>query len=228
MSSIQEFLNVIRMHASIANNNVWTSSVGIVTGYDQVNHLVTVQIHPADEDTPALQTGWIPFASQWIGNSWGLFVGPGIGDLCSVHYQEGDLQSAYATGFFFNDNARPLSVPSGEFWLVHKTGSSLKVTNDGKLLINGQVEVDITAPKISIIVTGDCDIQSQNANIKASNQINIDAPTVNIGNTSGSLGRLLTETAISVFNSHTHESGSIPAPDQQMSSSDLTSKTKAN
>ena len=46
---------------------------------------------------------------------------------------------------FFNDDYRPLAVPSGELWLVHQSGAYLKLTNDGKVSINAAAEIDIGA-----------------------------------------------------------------------------------
>jgi hypothetical protein len=34
---------------------------------------------------------------------------------------------------FFNNSIQPLEVPSGEFWLVHKSGQYFKLLNDGTI-----------------------------------------------------------------------------------------------
>lgn len=217
---IQKLINTLRIQASLANNGKYFTSVGIITGYDPNNRLVTVQIHPATDDSPALQTGWIPITSPWIGNNCGMLFAPNVGDIVAVHYQEGSLLNAYADACFYNNTSRPLPVPSGEAWIVHKSGSFIKLTNDGKVSINGQVEIDITTPKLVINVTGDCEIN-------ADGTVKVDADTVEIGDTSGALKKLLNETAADVFNTHTHDSGSVPIPDQQMSSDDMTVNTKA-
>jgi Type VI secretion system/phage-baseplate injector OB domain len=143
--SQEKFFNMIRMQASINANARTLTSIGIVTGYDPDNYLVTVEIYPQDTDNEALQTGWIPLFTPWIGNGWGMYAPPNIGDLIEIHYQEGSLQNPYAglRTFNFNSPANPNSVQSGEFWLVHSTGSYFKLTNDGKISFNSTVEIDI-------------------------------------------------------------------------------------
>ena len=36
----------------------------------------------------------------------------------------------------------PPAAPVGEFWLVHRSGSFLKLTNDGTVQINGDLHVN--------------------------------------------------------------------------------------
>jgi len=106
----------------------------------------------------------------------------------------------------------PLPVSSGEFWLVHKTGSFLKLTNDGKVSINGNAEIDITAPIINIgSTTG--------------------SSAVSIGDLVSALTGVMNDVAISVYNSHTHNQagGGITAvPNQLLDSTALTQNLKAN
>lgn len=211
--SIHKLLNNLRMHASIANNNKTFPSIGAITGFDPDNWLVTVEIHPATDDSPALQTGWIPLTSHWVGNEWGLFLAPNIGDIVGIHYQEGSLQNAYAASLFFNDQRRPVPVPSGEAWLLHGSGSFIKLQNDGTLSINGDTEINLNGPEI---------------NITASTTVNVNAPAVNIGDTNGTLQKLLMDSARTIFNEHTHNEGAVPAPDQKMDATVSTGHTKAN
>ena len=41
----------------------------------------------------------------------------------------------------FPSSKCPLSAPGGEFWLVHQSGSFLKLCNDGTIRINGDLHV---------------------------------------------------------------------------------------
>lgn len=190
----------------MAVSNFAFTDTGIITGYDPVKHLVTVQIHPATANDPALKTGWIPLASMWVGNGWGMFAAPSLGDICVVIYQTGDRQRPIgATLIFTRKNGLLPTVPSQEFWLVHKSGSFVKLTNDGAISISANTAVNVTAP-----------------------EVNIDSLEVNVGNIGGTLEKLLMDTARTVFNTHTHQSGAIPPPDQQMTSSVATTHTKAN
>lgn len=87
-----------------------------------------------------------------------MFCAPSYGDMVEVHFEQGNPEAAFVSMRFFSDAARPLDVQSGEFWLVHSLGAFLKLTNDGKLLINGQAEIDLTAPTIHITTTGDVNV----------------------------------------------------------------------
>ena len=43
----------------------------------------------------------------------------------------------------FNDqDAAPSGYPAGEFWLVHQSGSFLKLQNDGTVQVKGDLHVD--------------------------------------------------------------------------------------
>lgn len=169
----EKIVNLIKMHSALAQTSTESTSIGKITGYDPVNFLVTVEIQPADEDEPALQTGWIPIVSIAVGPEWGIQVGPQIGNICEVHYQEGSLQNAYAASSFFGLTALPMPVQSGEFFIVHSTGSFLKFTNDGKVSINGNVEIDITSPVINITCTTSSTITAP--------EVNVISPNVKIG-----------------------------------------------
>lgn len=202
-----KFLNMIRLQSSIVNNSRTSTSLGLVTGYDPTNYLVTVELYPEDSssNTPSLQTGWIPLFTPWAGNGWGMFLPPNIGDIIEVHYQEGSLQNAYAALRSFNFTALPVAVNSGEFWLVHQSGSFIKLTNDGKVSISAAVEIDVTAPIV-----------------------NIDSPEVNLGN--GTLSALLTGAAATAFDTHTHTgsfAGNTSPPSTSMAT-DLTTNVKGS
>jgi hypothetical protein len=206
----QKFINSIMQHASLAVSNKFFVTTGIITGYNPEQYLVTVQTDAADSDYPASETGWIPLGALWIGNGWGLFCPPNLGDVCSVFYLDGDSQVQFAGPRFFGESTLPLSVPSGEFWVVHQSGSFFKMTNDGKLLLNGNVEIDITTPALNITVTGTA---------------NINANTVNLGKNTG-LHTLINSLFQSTFNAHTHGGG--PIPDSPMPSNNITTNTLAS
>jgi len=219
---IDKFLNVMKMHSQIANSGKVFSALGLVTGYDPATYLVTVELYGATDDSPALQTGSIPLFSPWVGNGWGMFCPPNLGDIVEVHFQEGSLQNAYACLRSYGNNSLPLSVPSGEFWLVHQSGSFFKLTNDGKLLLNGGVEIDITAPIINITCATSVSVTAP--------EVSINSADISLGNLSDSLTGLMNDVAIAVYNGHTHNSpdGVTDPPNQPIGSDALTINVKAN
>ena len=107
--------------------------LGLVSGYDPNMYMVKVLLQPEN-----VETGWLPLGSPMVGSQFGIFAGPAIGDQVEVQFPDGDLSSGIVSMRFFNDQARPLVVPSGEIWIVHKSGSMLKMHNDGSIEISAQ------------------------------------------------------------------------------------------
>lgn len=128
---LHQLLNTMRQQAEMAGGARAMVRHGIVSGYDPGSYCAKVRVMPEDRET-----GWLPIVSPWIGNGWGLFAPPSIGDAVEVQFQEDDAEAGYVCQRFFNDSDRPLSVQSGEFWLVHKSGSFLKFHNDGSVELN--------------------------------------------------------------------------------------------
>jgi uncharacterized protein involved in type VI secretion and phage assembly len=99
---------------------------------------VKVEIQP-----DGVLTGWLPLKSAWVGNGWGIFFAPSIGDAVEVDFQEADGGVGTVGWRFFNDAERPLSVPSGEMWMVHASGASVKLTADGALTLDDGAGAEI-------------------------------------------------------------------------------------
>lgn len=105
---------------------------GIVSSYDPNAYAVKVRIQPEDRET-----GWLPLGSSWVGNGWGLFSPPPIGAQVTVIFQEGNPEAGKVAFGVFSDTDRPLPVPAGEAWLVHQSGSFIKLLNDGSVHSKG-------------------------------------------------------------------------------------------
>jgi hypothetical protein len=114
---------------------------GVITAYDPVNYAVKVQLQPTGEET-----GWIQLSSPWVGDGWGLAAGPMIGAAVEVEFDSGLMGAGMAAGQFYNDEDRCPGPPSGEFWLIHKSGSMLKFLNTGEVEIGSAVKITYDAP----------------------------------------------------------------------------------
>jgi phage baseplate assembly protein gpV len=86
-------------------------------------------------------SGWLPVLSQWVGSGWGMVCPPNPGDQVLLVPQEGDVEQGIIIGRSFSKNQMPPAAPGGEFWLMHQSGSFLKLCNDGTVRINGDLHV---------------------------------------------------------------------------------------
>lgn len=152
---MQKFINQIKQQALAVNSNNSFSDIGQVIAYDPTNRLIKAQIHSATDDDSAQSTGWIPICSPWVGNGWGMFPSVEIGDHVLIVYQKANAQNGVAVSAFFTDKNRPLPVNPGEFNLVHKNGSTLKLKNDGSVEINctGEVKIGDVAGSLKKLLT---------------------------------------------------------------------------
>lgn len=125
---MRHLMNHMKASAQMAGQSRANTRHGTISSYDPDAYAVKVTIQPDGKTT-----GWLPLKSVWIGNGWGLFCGPSIGDAVEIDYQEGESGVGSVGMRFFNDQDRPLPCPSGDFWLVHKEGSLLKFHGDGSV-----------------------------------------------------------------------------------------------
>jgi phage baseplate assembly protein V len=124
-------LNAVRLQVQRAMSSIVTSRPGSIKSFDPNTMTAVVELQP-DGDL----TGWLPVASAWIGNGWGMFAPPNIDDLVDVVFINGDINAGVIEGRFYNQQNKPLAVQSGEFWLVHESGAFFKLLNSGALTIS--------------------------------------------------------------------------------------------
>jgi len=186
------------------------SRMAVVTSYNPATHNAKVQFLPGDQ-----HSGWLPVLTPWVGNGWGLYCPPAPGDQVEVRFEDGCHSTGMVCLRAFSNQDRPLSVMPGEFWLVDKSGSFLKLTNDangnGTLLINGQFALTATAPTVTV---------------RGSQSIALSAPAITLGGTVEGLHKLVTDALVALFNSHSHPGPGAP-PSQQMGAGHLTTAVSA-
>jgi phage baseplate assembly protein V len=134
---INRLTNVIKSHAAILDRSAGQIKFGTVTSVNYNNATARVLIQPE-----SVLSGWLPVVSQWVGNGWGLACPPKPGEQVIVAPQEGDVEQGIIIGRLFSAKHAPPAAPSGEFWLVHESGSFLKLCNDGTIRIKGDLHVD--------------------------------------------------------------------------------------
>lgn len=218
------FANLIRAHAQMAQGEKTTHRVGQVTAYDPNKYAVKVKFWPRTDES----TGWIPLASTYVGAGWGLVAAPSVGDQVIVAFDLEDQDAGVVVGRFYTDVEQPPAAPSGEFWLVHKSGSFLKFTNDGNVSLNAAGNLSATVGgNMTANVTGNANTNATQANVTASSSASVTAPTIKLGNSGQTLYQFVTSLFVQLFNTHTHSgvqagSSSTGTPNQTMGSGQLT------
>ena len=123
--------------------------LGEITEYDPAQYAVKVMIQPE-----GIETGWIPVKMISGGDGWGAFIGPEQGAQAILEPVEGSRENFVMLGVLPSDDARPPDggPPSGHVWLIDKSGTAMKFTNNGKVTLNGTLEVtgDVKAGGISL------------------------------------------------------------------------------
>lgn len=210
--SIDRIANAMRREALRARGQVAFIRPGVVDAYDPAKIAAKVRLQP--DDTP---TGWLPIGCAWIGNGWGLVAPPSPGDQVVVGFYEGSPQNGVVLARLFDNVNQPVrGVPSGELWLVHKSGSFFKLTNDGKASLNAQVEFDLTGPTV---------------NVTATTKVQVTAPSIVLSDGIGTLRKMVTDAFTALYNAHTHldpQGGQTGVPQQQMGTSHTTSIVQAD
>lgn len=138
---MRALLNAMAAQAQQSGAGQSGTRQGVITAYDPVNYAVKVQLQPTGEET-----GWIQLSSPWVGDGWGLAAGPMIGAAVEVEFDSGLMGAGMAAGQFYNDEDRCPGPPSGEFWLIHKSGSLLKFLNTGEVQVGSSVKITYDAP----------------------------------------------------------------------------------
>jgi uncharacterized protein involved in type VI secretion and phage assembly len=145
---MKKLLNVMRAQALLAGSDRASKRIGIVTSYSPDKYMAKVALQPS-----GVETGWLPVGADWMGNGWGMFAPPGVGAMVEVDFVGDDFDVGIVGKRLFNNEDVALSVPAGEFWLVHQSGAYFKLTNDGKGSFSDGHGADIT-------VNGDGSISS--------------------------------------------------------------------
>lgn len=191
-----------------------TTRIGTIYDYDPNSYAVRVELQP-----DGVITGWMPLGSQWVGNGWGLACGPSIGDMIRVDFDGHSVQAPFAGARYFNDVDLPPPVPSGEAWLVHESGTYLKLHNDGSVALNTQGALSATVggnltANVAGTATGTASSWTLNGNLQVNGTV---MASKDISDNNGSYGTL--NAIRTTYNGHTHtdpQGGTTSTPSPQM------------
>ena len=133
---MQQLLNVIKQHAGSLDQGGSQPRFGTITSVNPAAATARAKLQPE-----GVLTGWLPVLSPWTGAGWGLHCPPSPGDQVLVLAQEGDAEHGIIIGSSWSAVMPPPVAPVGEFWLVHKSGSFIKLQNDGTIQMHGDLHV---------------------------------------------------------------------------------------
>ena len=133
---MDSLLNALKAGAAAQDSAVGQPRFGLVSSVDTARGIVRVTLQPE-----GMLTGWLPLATAWVGPGWGLACPPAPGDQVLVLPEGGAGQPGAVIARTWSTQAPPPAAPVGEFWLVHRSGSFLKLSNDGTVQINGDLHV---------------------------------------------------------------------------------------
>jgi hypothetical protein len=134
---MERLLNIIKAHSEALDCGAGQPRFGIVTSVDTNSSCARVTLQPE-----GVLSGWLPVLSPWVGAGWGLVCPPSQGDQVMVLAQEGNAEHGVIIGAAFSTTQLPPAAPVGECWLVHSSGSFIKLQNDGTIRVNGDLHVN--------------------------------------------------------------------------------------
>jgi phage baseplate assembly protein V len=133
---MDRFLNAVKSHAAAMDRAQGQPRFGLISSIDPGRYAARVLLQPE-----GVLSGWLPVLSPWVGAGWGISCLPAPGDQVLVLPQEGDAEHGVVVASSFSDRARAPDTPPGELWLVHRSGTRLRLTNDGTVRIDGDLHV---------------------------------------------------------------------------------------
>lgn len=134
---MERFLNTVKQHAGAMDQGGSQPRFATVTSINTNMATAKVTLQPE-----GVLSGWLPILSAWTGEGWGMCCPPSPGDQVMVLAQEGDAENGIIIGRAFSEKQTPPATPVGELWLMHKSGSFIRLQNDGTIRMQGDLHVD--------------------------------------------------------------------------------------
>lgn len=134
------------------NENVNTETlhfgitVGVVTDINDPEKLGRIKVKLLLRDTSAFETDFIRVMSPMVGQEWGMFFLPEVGDEVLIGFANGDLARPYVLGSLYNSNQKPpITIQDG------KNDTRIIKTKNGNVFsfsdVKDKEKIEIYTPK---------------------------------------------------------------------------------
>lgn len=143
---MEAFWNAVKARAAALDGMSAQARFGVVASFDATSFAARVMLQPEN-----VLSGWLPVLSAWIGAGWGMAAPLSPGDQVMVLGQEGDAEQAVVLGRLWSNQQATPGAPVGEFWLVHQTGSFIRLRNDGTI----GMQASTVAIEGDVVVSGE-------------------------------------------------------------------------
>lgn len=134
---MDRLLNALKAHSGAQDLLAGQARFGTVTSVDPEHGTARVQLQPE-----GVLTGWLPVLSPWVGAGWGISCPPSPGDQVLVVPQEGDAEHGLIVARGWSRAMAAPATPVGELWLTHRSGSHVRLLNDGTVSVRGDLHVE--------------------------------------------------------------------------------------
>jgi phage baseplate assembly protein gpV len=146
---MQRLLNALKAHAAGLDAAFAQPRFGLISSFDPSTYTARVLFQPE-----GVLSGWLPILTAWGGSGWGLVCPPTPGQQVLVVAQEGEAEHGVILGAAFSQTNQPPDAPAGEFWLIHASGTFLKLLTDGSIAGNA-TQFNLTG---NVTITGNATI----------------------------------------------------------------------
>lgn len=137
-----QLLNHIQSAINRFQANIGYARLGIVSSSNPDNSAIKVVIMPEE-----IETGFMPFCTPWIG--W--YAPPNAGDQCLVFFQEADKTVPIgALLLYWTQSMPPSGIALGEAIWMHSSGSFVKLSNNGRVLVGGNLAITTVGDGLQI------------------------------------------------------------------------------
>jgi phage baseplate assembly protein gpV len=116
---------------------------GTVDSYDPSNCTVRVKLEPE-----GVLTGDMQMLQPWTGNDYGIQCGPEKGMQVMVLALDQNREQLICLPGRYNDKLKAPGAPAGEMWIKHKSGTFLKLRNNGDVEIKAAGKIREAATEV--------------------------------------------------------------------------------